>query len=106
MIIIFSKVSVGEQESNCRGVGYVKTGIHPEYGHVGFRDIATGRVFVTRSTLVSRNDLPRQVIDGIEMPVVDVEISSDSHPLWTGQTRVIDTEGRVEAFRRRYGGVK
>ena len=83
--------------------GTVKKGIHPDYGHVGFRDIATGRIFVTRSTLVNRSGLPRQEIDGIEMPIVDVEISSDSHPLWTGQARVIDTEGRVEAFRRRYG---
>ena len=40
------------------------------------------------------------------MPILDVEISSDSHPLWTGQARVIDTEGRVEAFRRRYGAQK
>jgi large subunit ribosomal protein L31 len=81
----------------------VKKGIHPDYGFVGFRDIATGRVFVTRSTLVTRTGLAQQVIDGIEVPIVDVEISSDSHPLWTGQARVIDTEGRVEAFRRRYG---
>ena len=81
----------------------MKKGIHPEYGPVGFRDISTGRIFVTRSTLVSRSDLSRQVVDGVEMPVMDVEISSDSHPLWTGQTRVIDAEGRVEAFRRRYG---
>ncbi len=81
----------------------MKKGIHPDYGFVGFRDIATGRVFVTRSTLVTRTGLAQQVIDGIEVPIVDVEISSDSHPLWTGQARVIDTEGRVEAFRRRYG---
>lgn len=80
----------------------MKDNIHPEYGPVGFRDISTGRIFVTRSTLVGRSSAPREVIDGREMPIIDVEISSDSHPLWTGQTRVIDTEGRVEAFRRRY----
>ena len=81
----------------------MKKGIHPDYGPVGFRDISTGRIFVTRSTLVNRSDLSRQVVDGIEMPVVDVEISIDTHPLYKRQTRVIDTEGRVEAFRRRYG---
>lgn len=81
----------------------VKKGIHPEYGPVGFRDIATGRIFVSRSTLVSRSGLPRREVEGVPMPILDVEISSDSHPLWTGQARVIDTEGRVEAFRRRYG---
>lgn len=84
----------------------MKKGIHPEYGVVGFRDIATGRVFVTRSTLVSRPGLPRYEVEGVAMPILDVEISSDSHPLWTGQARVIDTEGRVEAFRRRYGAQK
>jgi large subunit ribosomal protein L31 len=81
----------------------MREGIHPEYATMGFRDIATGHVFVTRSTLVSRPGLACEVIDGVEMPVLDIEISSASHPLWTGQARVIDTEGRVEAFRRRYG---
>lgn len=84
----------------------MKQGIHPEYGPVGFRDIATGRVFVTRSTLCSRPGLPHQEVDGVLLPIIDVEISSDSHPLWTGQARVIDTEGRVEAFRRRYGAAQ
>ena len=84
----------------------MKKGIHPDYGPVGFRDISTGRIFAACSTLVSRSNLPRQEVDGIEMPIMDVEISSESHPLWIGQSRVIDTEGRVEAFRRRYGSAK
>ncbi|MCL1871672.1 MAG: type B 50S ribosomal protein L31 [Promicromonosporaceae bacterium] len=71
----------------------MKNGIHPGYGPVIFRDRSTGTTFATRSTLGA---------DGTT-PVVDVEISSASHPFWTGGTRVVDTAGRVEKFRRRYG---
>ncbi|QAY71509.1 type B 50S ribosomal protein L31 [Xylanimonas protaetiae] len=68
--------------------------IHPAYGPVVFRDRSTGTTFATRSTLGGR---------GGDVPVVDVEISAASHPFWTGGTRVVDTAGRVEKFRRRYG---
>ena len=71
----------------------MRKNIHPAYGPVVFRDTSTGTTFVTRSTLGGRGDVP----------VVDVEISSASHPFWTGGTRVVDTAGRVEKFRRRYG---
>lgn len=81
----------------------MKRGTHPQYGPVAFRDRSTGRVFVTRSTLVGRNDDRRIEVDGVSCPVVDVDISSDSHPFWTGKTRTLDTEGRVQAFERRYG---
>jgi large subunit ribosomal protein L31 len=71
----------------------MKQGIHPSYGPVVFRDRSTGTTFATRSTLGG----------GDTVPVVDVEISAASHPFWTGGTRVVDTAGRVEKFRRRYG---
>jgi large subunit ribosomal protein L31 len=81
----------------------VKQRIHPPYGPVAFRDRATGRVTVTRSTLVTR-DIDKVIeIDGTSYPVVDVDISSDSHPFWTGMARALDAEGRVERFQRRYG---
>lgn len=82
----------------------MKPGIHPAYGPVAFRDRATGRVTLTRSTLVSRNHDKVVQIDGATYPVVDVDISSDSHPFWTGTARTLDSEGRVEKFQRRYGG--
>lgn len=82
----------------------MKPGIHPEYGPVAFRDRATGRVTPTRSTLVSREHDKVIEIDGTTYPVVDVDISSDSHPFWTGTARTLDSEGRVEKFQRRYGG--
>jgi large subunit ribosomal protein L31 len=81
----------------------MKQGIHPAYGPVVFRDRATGDLMLTRSTLVDGVDGRRVEIDGASYPVVDIDVSVHSHPLWTGQGRVLDTEGRVEAFERRYG---
>jgi large subunit ribosomal protein L31 len=75
-------------------------GIHLPYGTVVFRDRSTGRLFLTRSTMTSDRTVE---IDGATYPVVDVDVTSDSHPFWTGRAQVMDTEGRVEAFRRRYG---
>lgn len=81
----------------------MKKGHHPAYGPVAFRDRSTGTTVVISSTLVaSAGD--RTIEVGTERyPLVDVDVSSDSHPFWTGQTRTLDTEGRVEAFERRYG---
>lgn len=84
----------------------MKKHIHPAYGPVAFRDQNTGTLFVTRSTLAQGDTQEKRetvVVDGVEVPVVNVEISSDSHPFWTGQARVLDAEGRVEQFNRRYG---
>jgi large subunit ribosomal protein L31 len=80
----------------------VKRGIHPPYGPVVFRDTSTGEAFLTRSTRTS--DRRIEWSDGNSYPVIDVEISASSHPFWTGRARVLDSEGRVEAFRRRFGG--
>lgn len=81
----------------------MKQGIHPEYGDVAFRDRSTGRVFLTRSTLAGRPTDRTVDVEGVAYPVVDVDISSDSHPFWTGTARTLDAEGRVEKFERRYG---
>ena len=75
--------------------------IHPGYRPVVFRDRSAGTAFLTRSTAT-----PSQTVeweDGRTYPVVDVDVSSASHPFWTGRARVLDAEGRVEKFRRRYG---
>ena len=82
----------------------MKTGTHPAYDLVVFRDKSAGTSFLSRSTLTSRADLPTvEWEDGGTYPVFDVDVSSASHPFWTGNARVLDTEGRVEKFRRRYG---
>lgn len=79
----------------------MKPGIHPAYGPVVFRDKAADFSFLTRSTATTNHMVEWE--DGNTYPVIDIEISSASHPFYTGQARVVDTAGRVERFRRRYG---
>ncbi|MFD5751516.1 type B 50S ribosomal protein L31 [Streptomyces sp. NPDC127033] len=79
----------------------MKPGIHPAYAPVVFRDSASNHAFLTRSTMTSDKTIEWE--DGHTYPVVDVEISSVSHPFYTGTARVLDTAGRVERFERRYG---
>lgn len=74
--------------------------IRPACGPVVFRDKAAGSAFLTRSTLTGKSNGWE---DGNSYPVVDVEISSGSHPSWTGTARVLDTAGRVKRFERRHG---
>ncbi|GAA0313335.1 type B 50S ribosomal protein L31 [Kineococcus aurantiacus] len=82
----------------------MKTNTHPTYDLVAFRDKSAGTTFWSRSTLSTRAGLPTLTAeDGTEHPVFDVDVSSASHPFWTGTARVLDSEGRVEKFRRRYG---
>ncbi len=81
----------------------MKSDIHPDYHKVLFVDSATGTEWVTRSTMTSKES---REIDGEEVPVVRLEISSASHPFWTGQLREVDTDGKIERFRKRYGSGK
>lgn len=79
----------------------MKKDIHPTYRQVVFRDTAADFSFLTRSTLDSSKTIEWE--DGNTYPVIDVDISSASHPFYTGRSRVVDTAGRVEKFKRRYG---
>ncbi|MFJ9848827.1 type B 50S ribosomal protein L31 [Streptomyces sp. NPDC101150] len=79
----------------------MKPGIHPAYGPVVFRDRAADHAFLTSSTATSDKTVVWE--DGNTYPVIDVEISSASHPFYTGTAKVLDTAGRVERFERRYG---
>lgn len=79
----------------------MKTGIHPDYRPVVFQDANTGTAFLTRST--ARTDRTVVWEDGRSYPLVVVDVTSASHPFWTGADRIVDTEGRVEKFERRYG---
>ncbi len=78
----------------------MKQGIHPDYHKVLFVDTATGDEWITRSTMTSRET---REVDGEELPVVKLEISSCSHPFWTGTMRELDADGKIDRFRRRYG---
>jgi large subunit ribosomal protein L31 len=79
----------------------MKTDIHPAYAAVVFRDLASGATFLTRSTVTSQKTIE---LDGETYPVIDVEISSESHPFYTGKQRIMDSAGRVEKFNSRYKG--
>ena len=81
----------------------MREGIHPDYHKVLFVDTATGDEWVTRSTMTSRET---REVDGEELPVVKLEISSHSHPFWTGTMRELDADGKIDRFRRRYGKKK
>lgn len=80
----------------------MKTGIHPDYHPVVFRDRGADFAFLTRSTATSDKTVLWE--DGRTYPVIDVDVSSASHPFYTGRAKTLDTTGRVERFRRRYGG--
>jgi large subunit ribosomal protein L31 len=77
----------------------MKTDIHPDYQAIAFRDLGSGEIFVTRSTVTSDKTIE---VDGVEYPVIDVEISSASHPFYTGKQRIMDSAGRVEKFNQRF----
>ena len=79
----------------------MKAEIHPDYNLVLFRDLASGKVFLTRSTMTS--DKTEKWEDGNEYPIVEVEISSESHPFYPGKQRIMDSAGRVERFNARFG---
>jgi large subunit ribosomal protein L31 len=77
----------------------MKSGVHPEYRPIVFRDLASGETFLTRSTATSDKTVE---LDGQTYPVIDVEISSASHPFYTGKQRILDSAGRVEKFNQRF----
>lgn len=79
----------------------MKKDIHPRYRPVVFQDVSTGYTFLTRSTISTKRSIEWE--DGKEYPLVTLEISSSSHPFYTGTQRLLDTAGRVERFQRRYG---
>lgn len=77
----------------------MKKGIHPEYREIVFQDSSSDHQFITRSTMNSDETIE---IDGKTYPLVKVEVSSASHPFYTGKNIFVDTAGRVEKFNKRY----
>lgn len=78
----------------------MKTDIHPNYRPVVFQDVTSDFAFLTRSTLGSKETVKWE--DGQEYPLIKVDISSHSHPFYTGKQKMLDTSGRVDRFRKRY----
>jgi large subunit ribosomal protein L31 len=79
----------------------MKDDIHPNYRDVVFHDVTSDFKILTRSTMGTKETVKWE--DGNEYPLIKVEISSASHPFYTGQHKVIDTAGRIDRFKRRFG---
>jgi ribosomal protein L31 len=78
----------------------MKSGLHPEnYRTVVFKDMSNGDTFFSRSTVNTKETIE---IDGETYPIVKLEISSSSHPFYTGKSKLVDTAGRVDKFMNRY----
>lgn len=77
----------------------MKEGIHPEYNPVIFIDASTGDEIMTRSTLTSKET---REVDGVTYYVLSMDITSYSHPFYTGKQKLVDSEGRIERFNRKY----
>ncbi len=78
----------------------MKQDIHPKnYRLVVFKDLSNDYNFITRSTVNTREKIE---IDGVEYPLVKIEISNTSHPFFTGKMKLVDTAGRVDKFNRRF----
>lgn len=79
----------------------MKKGIHPELYDVVFKDVSCDFSFLGKSTIKSNETV--QWEDGKTYPLLKVEISAASHPFYTGKQRVMDTEGRIDRFKKKYG---
>lgn len=79
----------------------MKKEIHPEnYRPVVFKDMSNDEIFISRSTIQSKETIE---VDGVTYPLVKLEITSASHPFYTGKQKLVDTAGRVDKFMSRYG---
>lgn len=78
----------------------MKPGIHPNYREVVFQDLSSDFIILTKSTIDTKETIKWK--DGKEYPLVKVEVSSASHPFYTGKHKVLDSGGRVDKFKKRY----
>ena len=79
----------------------MKKDIHPEnYRFVAFKDMSNNDLFITKSTAPSKEKIK---VDGVEYPLVKLEISRTSHPYYTGKSNLVDTAGRIDKFKTKYG---
>ena len=82
----------------------MKKGVHPEnYRLVAFKDMSNDDVFLTKSTADTNETLE---VDGVEYPLIKLEISRTSHPYYTGKSKLVDTAGRIDKFKTKYSKFK
>ena len=78
----------------------MKKDIHPKnYRLVAFKDMSNEETFITKSTALSKETI---TIEGVEYPLIKLEISNTSHPFYTGKMKLVDTAGRVDKYMSRY----
>ena len=81
----------------------MKKDIHPDnYRLVAFKDMSNNDVFITKSAVETKDTINH---DGVDYPLVKLEISRTSHPYYTGKTKLVDTAGRIDKFKNRYAGL-
>ncbi len=81
----------------------MKKGLHPEnYRLVAFKDMSNNDIFLTKSTVETKDTIK---VDGVDYPLVKLEISRTSHPYYTGKTKLVDTAGRIDKFKNRYANL-
>jgi large subunit ribosomal protein L31 len=78
----------------------MKEGIHPAYHPVVFVDASSGDEIITRSTMTSNE---KRKIDGVDHYVISMDMTPYTHPFFTGKQKLVDTEGRIDRFRKKYG---
>lgn len=82
----------------------MKADIHPEnYRLVAFKDMSNDDVFITKSTANAKETIE---VEGVEYPLIKLEISRTSHPYYTGKTKLVDTAGRIDKFKNKYAKFK
>ncbi len=98
---MYIKNNVVYLSSEKKNLNTMKKGIHPEnYRLVAFKDMSNGEIYITRSTAESKETIE---VDGVELPLVKIEISRTSHPFYTGKMTLVDTTGRIDKFMKKYG---
>lgn len=80
----------------------MKADIHPDYHDVVFQDVTSDFMLLTRSTKTSKETIKHT--DGNEYPLIKIDVSSKSHPFYTGKVKTADIGGRIDRFRKRFGG--
>jgi large subunit ribosomal protein L31 len=82
----------------------MRKGIHPkDYRMVAFKDMSNDDVFLTKSTADAKETIE---VDGVEYPLIKLEISRTSHPYYTGKVKLVDTAGRIDKFKTKYSKFK
>ena len=82
----------------------MKKGIHPEnYRLVAFKDMSNNDIFLAKSTAQTNETVS---VEGVEYPLVKLEISRSSHPFYTGKAKLVDTAGRIDKFKNKYAKFK